>query len=88
MKEWYKGALAITKELGDRKGEATCYRHFGLVFHSVEEYHKAKKYHEEALVKNLVIEKEKLTLKEILEFCFIQLGNIRRRKNIMKKRLP
>ena len=36
-------------EIGDRNGEGTTYANLGTVFYSLEEYQKAKEYHEKAL---------------------------------------
>ena len=44
----------ITKEIGDSKVEAACYRNLGHVFQSVGEYDKAR----EHLEKSLLITKE------------------------------
>ena len=40
----------ITKEIGDKKGEAACYGNLGTVYQSLGEYGKAKIYQENALV--------------------------------------
>ena len=48
-KEYHEKALAITKEIGDKKGEADNYGNLGAVFHSLGEYGKAKENHETAL---------------------------------------
>ena len=48
-KEYYEKALAITKEIGDREGEAPIYGNLGVAFRSLGEYQKAKEYHEKAL---------------------------------------
>ncbi|XP_078356920.1 tetratricopeptide repeat protein 28-like [Oculina patagonica] len=51
-KEYLEKALAINKEIGDRKGEATSYGNLGNVFQSLSEYAKAKEHHEKALAIN------------------------------------
>jgi len=42
-------ALAITKEIGDKQGEATCYAKLGVVFQSHGKYVKAEEYLEKAV---------------------------------------
>ena len=48
-KEHHEKALAITKEIGDRKGEATCYANLGTAFQPLGDYVRAKKYREKSL---------------------------------------
>ena len=48
-KEYYEKALAISTEIGDRRGEGTWYGNLGNVFDSLGEYVKAKEYYEKAL---------------------------------------
>ena len=48
--EYYEKALAISKEIGDKNGEASAYRDLGIVFSYLGEYDKAAKYLQEALV--------------------------------------
>ena len=48
-KEHTEKALAIRKEIGDRKGEAADYGNLGSLFHSLCEYEKAKECTEKAL---------------------------------------
>ena len=47
--EYLNNALAMKKEIGDRKGEATCYGNLGTVYHSLGEYAKAEEYLNNAL---------------------------------------
>ena len=49
-KEYFERALAITTEIGDRGGEASCYGNLGTVFLSVGQYDKAEEYLQKALV--------------------------------------
>ena len=49
-KEYVGRALAITTEIGDRSGEASCYGNLGTVFKSLGQYDKAKEYLQKALV--------------------------------------
>ncbi|XP_066029022.1 tetratricopeptide repeat protein 28-like [Pocillopora verrucosa] len=49
-KEYVGRALAITTEIGDRSGEASCYGTLGAVFKSLGQYDKAKEYLQKALV--------------------------------------
>ncbi|XP_066029053.1 tetratricopeptide repeat protein 28-like [Pocillopora verrucosa] len=49
-KEYFGRALAITTEIGDRKGEAFCYGNLATVFKSLGQYDKAKEYLQKALV--------------------------------------
>ena len=53
--EYYNKALAITLEIGDRKGEATVYGNLGTVFQSLDNYNKAQEYCERALAIRLEI---------------------------------
>ena len=48
-KEYTDKALAIRKEIDDRKGEASDYGNLGTLFQSLCEYKRAKEYTEEAL---------------------------------------
>jgi len=48
-RSYLEKALAISKETGDRKGEASCYGNLGNGFLSLGEYGKAQAYHEKAL---------------------------------------
>ena len=48
-KEYLEKALAIGIAIGDKEGEATCYRHLGTVFQDVNEYARAKEYYKKAL---------------------------------------
>ena len=63
-KEYTEKALAIRKETGDIKGEATDYGNLGSLFHSLCEYENAKKYTEKALAtrKEIVDRKGEMTL--------------------------
>ena len=45
-----KNALVITKEIGDKQGEAMCYANLGIVYESLGEYGKAETYQKQALV--------------------------------------
>ena len=47
--EYSKKALTISKEIGDKKREATNYGNLGTVFQSLGEYIKARRYYEKAL---------------------------------------
>ena len=49
-KEFVVRALAITTEIGDRSGEASCYGNLGVLLQSFGQYDKAKEYHQKALV--------------------------------------
>ena len=49
-KNYHEKALVITKEIGDKPGEAACYGNLGTVYKSLGEYAGAKEYHEKALV--------------------------------------
>ena len=53
-REYYEKALAISVEIGDKKGEGTMYG-LGTVFQSLGEYVKAREYHEKALAINMEI---------------------------------
>ena len=48
--EYLQKALVITKEIGDKQGEAADYGNLGTVFQSLGEYVKAEEYHQQALV--------------------------------------
>ena len=48
--EYQRKALAIRKEIGDKRGEATCYGNLGTVYHSLGEYQKAEEHVNSALV--------------------------------------
>ena len=41
--------MAITKEIGDKHGEADVYGHFGIISHHLHDYEKAQEYHKKAL---------------------------------------
>ena len=49
-KEYIERALAITTEIGDRYGEASCYGYLGAFLQSSKECDKAKEYLQKALV--------------------------------------
>ncbi|XP_066018441.1 tetratricopeptide repeat protein 28-like [Pocillopora verrucosa] len=49
-KEYIQRALAISTEIGDKRGEASCYGNLGTVFMSLEQYDKAEEYLQKALV--------------------------------------
>ena len=49
-KEYLQKALAITTEIGDRRGEGICYVNLGTVLQSLGQYDKAKEYYQKALV--------------------------------------
>ncbi|CAH3147244.1 unnamed protein product [Pocillopora meandrina] len=49
-KEYVERALAITTEIGDRSGEASCYGNLGVLLKSLGECDKAKEYLQKALV--------------------------------------
>ena len=61
----------ITKEIGDRPGEAFCYGNLGTVYRSLGEYAEAKEYLEKALV----ITKE-ISDKPGEAFCYGNLGTV------------
>ena len=70
-KEYLEKALAISKEIGDRYGEGTCYKELGNVFLGLHEFDKAKEYLEEAVA----------IIKEIGDrngegTCYRELGNV------------
>ena len=46
---YFQKALAITKEIGDKQGEAKCYAKLGVVFQSLGKYVKAEEYLEKAV---------------------------------------
>ena len=48
--EYLQKALVITKEIGDKQGEASFYGNLGIVFRSLGEYVKAEEYLQKALV--------------------------------------
>ena len=48
-KQYIEKALAIRKEIGDRKGEGPDHGNLGTLFHSLGEYEKAKEYMERTL---------------------------------------
>ena len=52
--EYLQKAIVVKSEIGDRKGEVSCYGNLGTVFHSLGHYDKAK----ENLQKALVIKSE------------------------------
>ena len=57
--EYQKKALVIGKEIGYRKGEATCYGNVGTVYESIGQYGKAEEYMKKALlIKNEIVDKE------------------------------
>ena len=58
-KEYLEKALAINKEIGNRKEEAAYYGNLGTVFQSLGEYIKAKEYQERALAISLEIDDRK-----------------------------
>ena len=49
-KEYLQKALDIGTEIGDKKGEASCYGNLGTVFKSLGQYDRAKEYLQKALV--------------------------------------
>ena len=50
VKEYLEKALAISIQIGDKKGEDSSYGSLGTVFQSLGQYEKAKEYLEKALV--------------------------------------
>lgn len=58
--EYQIKALAITKQISDKKGEAACYGNLGTMYYSLGEYRKTHEYHRKAIV----ITKGMATLKE------------------------
>ena len=55
QEEYLHKALTINTEIGDRNGEASCYRNLGMVFHSVGECAKAEEYLHKAITINTEI---------------------------------
>ena len=53
--EYHEKALAISKEIGHRKGEAAGYGNLGSAFHSLSEYIKAKECREKGLAISIEI---------------------------------
>ena len=49
-KDYIQKALVIKSEIGDKKGEGSCYANLGTVFQSLGQYDKAKEYLQKALV--------------------------------------
>ena len=49
-KEHLQKALVIKTEIGDRKGEASCYGILGSLLRSLGQYNKAEEYLQKALV--------------------------------------
>ncbi|MCA2716909.1 MAG: tetratricopeptide repeat protein [Microcystis sp. M169S2] len=47
--EFYQQSLAITREIGDRRGEAASYNNLGNVYNSLGEYQKAIEFHQQSL---------------------------------------
>ena len=47
--QYLQKALVITKEIGDKTNEASCYGNLGNVFQSLGEYVKAKEYYKKSL---------------------------------------
>ena len=47
--EYQRKALVITKEIGDKKGEAACYGNLGTVYESLGKYEKSEEYQRKAL---------------------------------------
>ena len=54
-KEYYEKALAISMEIGDRRGEGICRGNLGNLLYSLGEYVKAKEYYEKALAISMEI---------------------------------
>ena len=48
--EYLQKAIAIKTKIGDRKGEASCYRNLGAMFLSLGQYDKAQEYLQKALI--------------------------------------
>ena len=86
--EYLQKALVITTEIGDRKGEASCYVNLGTVFRSLDQYDKAKEYLQKALVIGTEIgdRKGEASCYENLGTVFYCLANTTRLKSISKNR--
>ena len=61
----------ITKEIGNREGEASCHGNLGAAFHSLGEYEKAQEYFEKALAMGKEIGNRKLEAS-----CYENLGTV------------
>ncbi|KAL9951467.1 hypothetical protein ACROYT_G044130 [Oculina patagonica] len=70
-KEHSEKALLISTEIGDKKGEASCYGNFGTVYQAFGEYEKAKEYH----MKALAIRKE-IGDRNAEASCYANLGTV------------
>lgn len=42
VKEYSEKALVVTKEIGDKRGEASCYENLGTVYSSFGEFQQGK----------------------------------------------
>ena len=84
-----ENSLATTKEIGDKKGEASCYTNLGVVYQSVGDYANAKEHQEKALAvkKEIGDRKENLTVTRTMEYYINQLANMRRLENTSKNHL-
>ncbi|WP_353737611.1 MULTISPECIES: tetratricopeptide repeat protein, partial [unclassified Microcystis] len=47
--EFHQQSLAITREIGDRGGEAASYNNLGTVYRSLGEYQKAIEFYQQSL---------------------------------------
>ena len=69
--EHHENALAISREIGDRKLEADVYGNLGIVFQKLGDYEKAREYQEKALAIS-----EKTGDRERHATCYNNLGTI------------
>ncbi|CAH3158025.1 unnamed protein product, partial [Porites evermanni] len=69
--EYLQKALTITTEIGDKRGQASCYMNLGNVFQSVGEHAQAEEYFQKALTITTEIGD-----KDGQASCYINLGNV------------
>ena len=88
-KEYFQKALAITTEIGDRKGEASCYRNLAYLHESLGQYDKAKEYLQKALAigTEIGVRKEEASCYGILGTVFTSLGQYDKAKEYLQKAL-
>ena len=82
----YEKAISITREVGDREGEATAYRDLGVVFSSLSEYDKAKEYLWKALAITIDRAREARCYGN-LGTVFLYLGKYGKAKEYLEKAL-